>query len=216
MLCQHPAPKGERRQRCKACQRLVGACCLYADGRCRQHHTMGPDAVSVWAARQKSEQSGYVTCDCRDCMEIAIGVPGALCHACDDAGCDPERECLVCARDDEACAAEMVRRMCKCPGACLVHPHGGVTLCTRCEETPRASGLDTCEGCLPFVVQRYRVYAIRHAGESVPVMVMASPTDVLCYMELATSTYGATLARVEVKPMTQAQCDVYFRDGWQS
>lgn len=41
--------------------------------------------------------SGYHDCPCRDCFEIAIGYaqdepedePGpALCHACQDAGCD--------------------------------------------------------------------------------------------------------------------------------
>lgn len=37
--------------------------------------------------------SGYVPCACRDCFEIAIGTPGALCHTCDDAGCNPDREC---------------------------------------------------------------------------------------------------------------------------
>jgi hypothetical protein len=37
--------------------------------------------------------SGYRPCACRDCMEIAIGEAGALCHHCEDAGCDPNREC---------------------------------------------------------------------------------------------------------------------------
>lgn len=40
-------------------------------------------------------QSGYVACGCRDCMEIAIGLTGALCHECADAGCDGEGECSV-------------------------------------------------------------------------------------------------------------------------
>jgi len=37
--------------------------------------------------------SGYVPCACRDCFEIAIGEPGALCHECEDTGCAPDREC---------------------------------------------------------------------------------------------------------------------------
>jgi len=41
--------------------------------------------------------SGYTYCACRDCMEIAIGESGkALCHACEDAGCETnEGECLA-------------------------------------------------------------------------------------------------------------------------
>ena len=32
--------------------------------------------------------NGYTDCACRDCMEIAVGVPGkAFCHECIDAGC---------------------------------------------------------------------------------------------------------------------------------
>jgi hypothetical protein len=33
-------------------------------------------------------ESGYRPCACRDCFEIAIGEPGALCHACVSAGCE--------------------------------------------------------------------------------------------------------------------------------
>lgn len=32
--------------------------------------------------------NGYRPCSCRDCMEIAIGEPGVLCHECETAGCD--------------------------------------------------------------------------------------------------------------------------------
>lgn len=39
--------------------------------------------------------SGYRACACRDCMEIAIGDEGALCHACEDAACDPDDECCA-------------------------------------------------------------------------------------------------------------------------
>jgi hypothetical protein len=40
--------------------------------------------------------SGYCDCSCRDCFEIAIGTAGeALCHGCEDAGCEAgvEDEC---------------------------------------------------------------------------------------------------------------------------
>lgn len=32
--------------------------------------------------------NGYVPCGCRDCFEVAIGAPGALCLSCKEAGCD--------------------------------------------------------------------------------------------------------------------------------
>ncbi|HET9954119.1 MAG TPA: hypothetical protein VFQ61_06430 [Polyangiaceae bacterium] len=33
--------------------------------------------------------TGYVPCACRDCFEIAIGLPGeALCSSCEEAGCE--------------------------------------------------------------------------------------------------------------------------------
>jgi hypothetical protein len=46
--------------------------------------------------------SGYVHCACRDCFEIAIaGDEGeALCHECEEAGCDIE--------GDEECCCEPV------------------------------------------------------------------------------------------------------------
>jgi hypothetical protein len=37
--------------------------------------------------------SGYRPCACRDCMEVAIGDAGSMCHHCVDAGCDSNREC---------------------------------------------------------------------------------------------------------------------------
>lgn len=39
--------------------------------------------------------SGYRNCACRDCFEIAIGEPGALCSECEEAGCEAgtEQEC---------------------------------------------------------------------------------------------------------------------------
>lgn len=32
-------------------------------------------------------ESGYVSCACRDCPEIAIGIPGDFCWACIKGGC---------------------------------------------------------------------------------------------------------------------------------
>jgi hypothetical protein len=37
--------------------------------------------------------SGYRPCGCRDCFEIAIGLPGAFCWACREAGCPGDGEC---------------------------------------------------------------------------------------------------------------------------
>ncbi len=37
--------------------------------------------------------TGYRTCSCRDCFEVAIGEDGALCSDCEQAGCEPEGEC---------------------------------------------------------------------------------------------------------------------------
>jgi hypothetical protein len=37
--------------------------------------------------KPKKAGSGYRPCACRDCMEIAIGGPGAYCHECVAAGC---------------------------------------------------------------------------------------------------------------------------------
>lgn len=45
------------------------------------------------AQRKELHESGYHPCGCRDCMEIAIGLPGALCWACHEAGCEADREC---------------------------------------------------------------------------------------------------------------------------
>jgi hypothetical protein len=45
--------------------------------------------------------TGYTSCTCRDCMEIAIGVPGEVfCHECIQAGC-PDDDHSECARDAE-------------------------------------------------------------------------------------------------------------------
>lgn len=38
-------------------------------------------------------ESGYRPCACRDCMETVIGGPGAMCWECEEAGCEPNKEC---------------------------------------------------------------------------------------------------------------------------
>lgn len=38
-------------------------------------------------------ESSYRPCACRDCFETAIGEPGAMCHECEEAGCEPDSEC---------------------------------------------------------------------------------------------------------------------------
>lgn len=40
------------------------------------------------------QPSGYAPCACRDCFELTLS-PGTMCHSCDDAGCNPRRECLA-------------------------------------------------------------------------------------------------------------------------
>jgi hypothetical protein len=49
------------------------------------------------AAKIATAPSGTRPCACRDCFEIAIGIPGAMCGECDYAGCQYEDEC---SRDD--------------------------------------------------------------------------------------------------------------------
>lgn len=45
--------------------------------------------------------SGYQHCQCRDCFEIVVAGPdGALCDACEEAGCDGA-ECQVLPESDE-------------------------------------------------------------------------------------------------------------------
>ena len=44
-----------------------------------------------------SDQSGYRPCACEICPEIAIGVAGAVCGDCEDAGCTEDG----CEREDE-------------------------------------------------------------------------------------------------------------------
>jgi hypothetical protein len=45
-------------------------------------------------------RKGYRLCACRDCMEIAIGQRGAMCHACATAECEGgETECACIPED---------------------------------------------------------------------------------------------------------------------
>lgn len=56
------------------------------------------DAGWVVAFREDpGTASGYRPCACRDCFEIAIGIPGAMCNECDAAGCEHGEDC---SRDD--------------------------------------------------------------------------------------------------------------------
>lgn len=50
--------------------------------------------------------SGYVDCACGTCFEIAIAdddQPYAFCHACEEAGCEPDGECQCDHEDELAC-----------------------------------------------------------------------------------------------------------------
>ena len=54
--------------------------------------------------KRPAPMTGYVACNCRDCFEIAIGLPGkALCGDCEEAGCEAgaDRECMNSAHADE-------------------------------------------------------------------------------------------------------------------
>lgn len=56
--------------------------------------------------------SGYCDCSCRDCFEIAIAddtKTGAMCHACEEAGCEPDSECQAPQVDEEIDRAEYNR-----------------------------------------------------------------------------------------------------------
>ena len=55
---------------------------------------------------KKPHNVGYQPCGCRDCIDIAVGEPGALCWACEEAGCDGEGEC---SRDEDPEANDVPR-----------------------------------------------------------------------------------------------------------
>lgn len=65
-----------------------------------------------------THETGYRPCACRDCFETAIGGPGAMCHDCEDAGCEGERECLASGayggelEEPEPTPAEAIRAAC--------------------------------------------------------------------------------------------------------
>jgi hypothetical protein len=77
-------------------------------------------------------ESGYRSCACRDCMEIAIGEPGAMCHECEDAGCPGDRDCQASEAyggeaeepreglASEPLTAALIRARCEHAGFCLV------------------------------------------------------------------------------------------------
>ncbi len=39
--------------------------------------------------------SGVFSCGCRDCFEVVYGMPGDFCSECEDAGCEPDKECCA-------------------------------------------------------------------------------------------------------------------------
>ena len=45
------------------------------------------------AVTRRLAKSGYYDCGCRDCFDIAIGLPGDMCHSCELAGCVANAEC---------------------------------------------------------------------------------------------------------------------------
>lgn len=92
-------------------------------------------------SRSFTPAPGYVPCACRDCFEIAIGTPGAMCHECEDTGCAPDRECQAAeayggeAEPSEAPTlpprSEIIRQMCEAQGYYVVTEnswHPGVVL----------------------------------------------------------------------------------------
>lgn len=51
---------------------------------------------------EDESSGGYTSCACRDCMEIAIGGKDALCHECEEAGCEPhDGDCCVEREEEE-------------------------------------------------------------------------------------------------------------------
>lgn len=62
------------------------------EGRCDEH-------CLLCESEADDSTGGYCDCACRDCFETAIGKAGkALCHACQDAGCEANDG--ECQRDD--------------------------------------------------------------------------------------------------------------------
>jgi hypothetical protein len=65
----------------------------------KQHHLRIANVNPVkkkTVSKYRAERSGYVPCECRDCMEIAIASPGSsfsFCHECEAAGCTGDGEC---------------------------------------------------------------------------------------------------------------------------
>lgn len=72
-------------------KKLCQASRLYKPGMYERGPTT-EEAREVYSRKfeQDNGYQGYNDCSCRDCFETAIGVPDiALCHECDDAGCEP-------------------------------------------------------------------------------------------------------------------------------
>ncbi len=82
-----------------------------------------------------NDSSGCRPCACRDCMEPVYSTLGAMCHECEDAGCELDAECQV--------EPEHVEGECLCSDAdaylCLVH-----------EKAERIAELCRTEGAYPI------------------------------------------------------------------
>jgi len=123
--------------------------------------------VTSFVERERHEANGYGPCGCRDCMEIAIGEPGAMCHACEDAGCEGERECLAASAyggepeecEDDACTgcAWCDAQICITSGEHMAD-RDGTGFCTACgyrdpgPPEPRRSPSPCDPGCPGWAV----------------------------------------------------------------
>lgn len=59
------------------------------------HQPNGRETIIV----MQRKESGYTSCKCEDCFEIAISedmTKPEFCWECEEAGCDGESECQVC------------------------------------------------------------------------------------------------------------------------
>ncbi len=122
--------------------------------------------------------AGYVHCGCRDCMEIAIGEAGALCHHCEDAGCDPERECQAAT----AYGGEANTGICGCGERLVVMPTGPDefdSLCPICDRHMIAGELGGCDDG-PAEVRAIREQLAELEPESGPLPAPRTPIHAAC------------------------------------
>lgn len=65
---------------------------LVLDGTIQERHCFD-DRSHATMTYAVAGEAGYRSCFCRDCFNITIGVPGEMCHECEEAGCEPKCEC---------------------------------------------------------------------------------------------------------------------------